>query len=200
MLAFHLQPAEPASEAKERFVAVALDGRSVLIAQQLNENAVREKDDLPAATMSRTSRATGSDRGAAESDCPAHDGAESAIAVDGAPERELYDEYVCELDKVPVLTDLVAVTQRILQPDFRDGQRPDVRRAPRPDPLAVREAGAREAAVLYVEYSGVGNGTAAATDRTKRGKRGVSARAKGAAAKRSGKGKRGKGRGRSNRT
>ena len=108
------------------------------------------------------------------------------------PERELYDEYVGELDKVPVLTDLVAITRRILPPDFRAGQRPDVRREPRPDPVSVREAAAEDAATLYLEYV-CADGTADAP--AKRGKRdgaaraaGVAARAsKGAAAKRSGK-------------
>lgn len=63
-----------------------------------------------------------------------------------------YQEYVRVLDEVPVLVDVVREPPRVPVRDFRLGQRPDVRKAPRDDAAALREQHAGELARHYEEY------------------------------------------------
>jgi hypothetical protein len=73
---------------------------------------------------------------------------------DGGPAS--YLEYVDELGKVPTLPldDEVVVSPRpTLAPDFRQGQRPNVRKAGRDDPYRVREEQASDVEGLYAEYA-----------------------------------------------
>ena len=74
-------------------------------------------------------------------------------AVMGAGGLTPYDEYLHELDKIPVLRDPVATSQRILQPDFRQGQRRDARKQPREDGYTLRESHTGELEALYREYA-----------------------------------------------
>jgi hypothetical protein len=68
-------------------------------------------------------------------------------------ERALYEEYVADLDDLPILTDPVAIpAPRATPPDFRRGERRDVRRHPREDGITAREHAAHELAALYDEY------------------------------------------------
>jgi hypothetical protein len=77
----------------------------------------------------------------------------------GAADGELgnqtaYDEYLRGFDRVPVLQDAVSVSVRPPPPpDFRRGERPDVRMEPRPDSYTAREASLAELERLYDEYS-----------------------------------------------
>jgi hypothetical protein len=65
-----------------------------------------------------------------------------------------YDEYVRGFEIVPVLRDAVRMpAQPAPEPDFRLGERPDVRREPRPDPYTLRETKCAELARLYDEYA-----------------------------------------------
>ncbi len=68
-------------------------------------------------------------------------------------ELSLYDEYVRGFDDVPTLTDPVALPSRRLPPDFRTGERNDVRKRPREDRDAVRERETQELDALYREYA-----------------------------------------------
>jgi len=63
-----------------------------------------------------------------------------------------YREYVRLLDEVPVLVDVVSEPPRSIVRDFRLGQRPDARKAPRDDAAALREQHAGDVAVQYAEY------------------------------------------------
>lgn len=63
-----------------------------------------------------------------------------------------YQEYVRSLDEVPVLVDVVQEPPRVVVKDFRLGQRPDTRKAPRADAAALREQHAAERAQQYAEY------------------------------------------------
>jgi hypothetical protein len=74
-------------------------------------------------------------------------------APGGFFDHALYDEYVCELDKIPVLRDPVELPRARLQADFRQGQRPDARRESRSDAYTRREAQAGDLLSLYVEHS-----------------------------------------------
>jgi hypothetical protein len=65
---------------------------------------------------------------------------------------ELYDQYVSELDKVPVLRDSVPLPRPPLPADFRQGQRKDARKESRPDAHIAREAVAGDLMSQYVEY------------------------------------------------
>jgi hypothetical protein len=95
----------------------------------------------------------------------AHDFAQTAVLpehrrpdrvdtlADAAAENQgRYQEYVRVLDEVPVLVDVVSVPPRAAVKDFRLGQRPDARRAPRDDSASLREQHAGEVAQQYVEY------------------------------------------------
>ncbi len=64
-----------------------------------------------------------------------------------------YQEYVRSLDEVPVLVDVVQEPPRVVVRDFRLGQRPDVRKAPRADAAVLREQHAAEVARRYAEYA-----------------------------------------------
>jgi hypothetical protein len=87
-----------------------------------------------------------------------------------ADECALYDEYVRGFDDVPTLTDPVALPPpRIVPPEFRLGERKNIRRHAREDAEALRETSAREQAELYAEYS---EPTAKKTKRGKRRKKG----------------------------
>jgi hypothetical protein len=73
--------------------------------------------------------------------------------ADAATEHQgCYQEYVRVLDEVPVLVDVVREPPRVPVRDFRLGQRPDVRKAPRDDAAALREQHAGELARHYEEY------------------------------------------------
>jgi hypothetical protein len=73
--------------------------------------------------------------------------------ADAATEHQgCYQEYVHVLDEVPVLVDVVREPPRVPVRDFRLGQRPDVRKAPRDDAAALREQHAGELARHYEEY------------------------------------------------
>ena len=63
-----------------------------------------------------------------------------------------YQEYVRSLDEVPVLVDVVQEPPRAIVKDFRLGQRPDARKAPRNDAAALREQHASDMARHYAEY------------------------------------------------
>jgi hypothetical protein len=78
----------------------------------------------------------------------------------------LYDEYVRGFDDIPTLTDPIAIPPpRVLPPEFRLGERKDVRKHEREDAATLREKSAREQAKLYEEYLDPG------TTRPKNGKR-----------------------------
>ena len=63
-----------------------------------------------------------------------------------------YQEYVRSLDEVPVLVDVVQEPPRAVIKDFRLGERPDTRKAPRTDATALREQHACEVERQYAEY------------------------------------------------
>jgi len=64
-----------------------------------------------------------------------------------------YEEYLRGFDEIPVLQDVVRIPPRRPQdPDFRRGERRDVRHESRPDGYAAREASQLELALLYQEY------------------------------------------------
>jgi hypothetical protein len=63
-----------------------------------------------------------------------------------------YQEYVRSLDEVPVLVDVVQEPPRAVSRDFRLGQRPDARKAPRSDAAALRDQHSAEVARQYAEY------------------------------------------------
>jgi hypothetical protein len=63
-----------------------------------------------------------------------------------------YQEYLRLLDEVPVLVDVVREPARAPSRDFRLGQRPDARKAPRDDAVALREEHGGDVVRLYDEY------------------------------------------------
>ena len=63
-----------------------------------------------------------------------------------------YQEYVRSLDEVPVLVDVVQESRRVAPRDFRSGQRPESRKAPRDDAAALRDRHAGDVAAHYAEY------------------------------------------------
>ncbi len=77
------------------------------------------------------------------------------VSADDAPGNYAsYEEYVRGFDDVPVLADAVRIPPpRPPQPDFRRGERRDVRQAARPDAYAVREQMLAEIERLYHEYT-----------------------------------------------
>jgi hypothetical protein len=72
------------------------------------------------------------------------------VASDDEPgNNAAYDEY-----EIPVLQDAVQIPPpRRRQPDFRRGERRDVRQEQRPDASLLREATLAELEFLYHEYS-----------------------------------------------
>ena len=65
-----------------------------------------------------------------------------------------YEEYLRGFDDVPVLQDAVRIPPpRPKQPDFRRGERRDVRQEQRADSYSSREATLAEIAFLYNEYT-----------------------------------------------
>src|SRR5262245_46224687 len=85
---------------------------------------------------------------------PAHLRPDRIEALDdaAAEAQGRYQEYVRSLDEVPVLDDVVREPPHVAVRDFRLGQRPDARKAPRDDAAALREQHAGDVAVQYAEY------------------------------------------------
>ncbi len=77
-----------------------------------------------------------------------------AVALDDEPgNHAAYQEYLRGFDDVPVLQDAVVIPPlRPRQPDFRRGERRDVRLERRPDAYSLREAALAEIEFLYDEY------------------------------------------------
>jgi len=78
-----------------------------------------------------------------------------SVAQDDEPgNNAAYEEYLRGFDDVPVLQDVVRIPPpRPKQPDFRRGERRDVRQEPRADSYSAREATLAELASLYSEYT-----------------------------------------------
>jgi hypothetical protein len=75
-------------------------------------------------------------------------------ASDEPGNNAVYEEYLRGFDEIPVLQDAVRIPpRRQPPPDFRRGERRDVRQAQRPDAYSVREASQAELELLYREYS-----------------------------------------------
>ena len=89
---------------------------------------------------------------------PAHLRPDRLEAIDdaAAEAQGRYQEYVRSLDEVPVLVDVVREPSRVIVRDFRLGQRPDARKAPRDDAATLREQHAGDVAVQYAEYAELG--------------------------------------------
>ena len=79
----------------------------------------------------------------------------SAAGVNDEPGNEAaYKEYARGFDDVPVLFDAVRIPpRRSTEPDFRRGERRDVRKEPRSDGYAARESTLEQLELLYEEYS-----------------------------------------------
>jgi hypothetical protein len=77
------------------------------------------------------------------------------VAPDDEPgNNAAYDEYLRGFDDIPVLQDAVRTPPpRRQQPDFRRGERRDVRQENRPDESSLREATLAEIEFLYHEYT-----------------------------------------------
>ena len=92
------------------------------------------------------------------------------VATNDEPgNNSVYEEYLRGFDDIPVLQDAVGMPpRRHPPPDFRRGERRDVRQEPRPDAYSVREAGLAEVEILYHEYA---QPAAAAAVRPKRKKK-----------------------------
>ena len=85
----------------------------------------------------------------------AEEDAHPSSAEPAEPELDhaLYDEYVRGFDDVPTLLDAVALPpRRVLEPDFRRGERPDQRKEQRLDPQAARSARTADLEQSYREY------------------------------------------------
>lgn len=66
----------------------------------------------------------------------------------------VYDEYLRGFDEIPVLQDAVQIPPpRQQPPDFRRGERRDVRHETRPDAYTARETNVAVLELLYDEYS-----------------------------------------------
>jgi len=78
----------------------------------------------------------------------------ATVAADDEPgNQEAYAEYLRGFDDIPVLQDAVRVPPpRRRQPDFRRGERRDVRKEPRADAYTLRESKLAELDGLYDEY------------------------------------------------
>jgi hypothetical protein len=75
-----------------------------------------------------------------------------ALANAAAEDQGRYLEYVRSLDELPVLVDVVREPPRVAIKDFRLGERPDGRKAPRDDAAALREQHARDIDQQWAEY------------------------------------------------
>jgi hypothetical protein len=78
-----------------------------------------------------------------------------AVAANDVPGNNAdYEEYLRGFDEIPVLQDAVRIPPpRPRQPDFRRGERRDVRQEQRPDAYSLREATLAEIELLYNEYT-----------------------------------------------
>jgi hypothetical protein len=85
-----------------------------------------------------------------------------ALADAAAEEHVRYREYVRSLDELPVLLDVVREPSRIPIKDFRLGQRPDGRKAPRDDAATLREQHDCDVELQYAEYVDLCDGLAGA--------------------------------------
>jgi hypothetical protein len=75
-------------------------------------------------------------------------------ASDEPGNNAAYEEYLRSFDEIPVLQDVVRIPPpRPRPPDFRRGERRDVRHELRPDGYAAREASQLELGLLYQEYA-----------------------------------------------
>lgn len=101
----------------------------------------------------------------------------SWLVTESGTEIECYDEYVRGLEEVPTLVDAVAPGPRP-PPDFRNGERPDQRKEPRPDAWLERESLSSEIERLYSEYASGSAADAKPAPKGKRGKRGKRQRKK----------------------
>jgi hypothetical protein len=90
------------------------------------------------------------------------------LAADGCA---LYDEYVSGFDDVPTLLDSVSGPTRIAPPEFRFGERKDVRKVPREDATSVRSASACTLEGLYREYAELPAARPTASKRKKKRKK-----------------------------
>jgi hypothetical protein len=77
---------------------------------------------------------------------------ETFVQLTALIERDLYQEYLAGLDELPVLRDAVQLPPPP-PPDFRQGERPDLRKARRDDAHAARERRRVECEHAYLEYS-----------------------------------------------
>ena len=80
---------------------------------------------------------------------------DSATGLNDEPGNDAaYMEYLRGFDEVPVLLDAVRIPpRRSPEPNFRRGERRDVRKDFRPDGYTVRESKLGEIEFLYREYS-----------------------------------------------
>jgi len=77
-----------------------------------------------------------------------------AVTSDEPGNNAVYEEYLRGFDDIPVLQDAIRIPpRRHPPPDFRRGERRDVRDVQRPDAYAVREVSQAELELLYHEYS-----------------------------------------------
>jgi hypothetical protein len=80
--------------------------------------------------------------------------ADRVAAGDEPGNNAAYEEYLRGFDEIPVLQDAVRIPPpRPQPPDFRRGERRDVRHETRPDAYSLRETNVAEIALLYDEYS-----------------------------------------------
>lgn len=95
---------------------------------------------------------------------PEHLRPDRVAALDdaSAEAHDRYEEYVRSLDELPLLVDVVEEPPRRPVREFRFGQRPDLRKAPREDAAELRERHDRETAALYAEYVDLCAGLASA--------------------------------------
>jgi len=78
----------------------------------------------------------------------------TAAPDDEPGDHAAYAEYLRGFDDIPVLDDAVRIPPpKRRQPDFRRGERRDVRQEQRTDPYSLREATLAELALLYLEYT-----------------------------------------------
>ena len=83
-----------------------------------------------------------------------HPTADHVATSDEPGNNAAYDEYLRGFDDIPVLQDAVRIPPRRPQaPDFRLGERRDVRHESRPDGYAAREASQLVLELLYQEYT-----------------------------------------------
>ena len=91
------------------------------------------------------------------------------VATNDEPgNNSVYEEYLRGFDDIPVLQDAVGMPlRRRPPPDFRRGERRDVRQEQRPDAYSAREASVAEVELLYEEYSQPAPAAAAPAKRKK---------------------------------